>query len=68
MGWRSATPPIFKSIESRYGVSPPVLLAIWGPRDDFGSTSGNFSMIRSIATLAYDCRRSEMFTASCSTR
>ena len=55
--------PIFKSIEARYGVSPPVLLAIWGLETDFGSTSGNFSMIRSIATLAYDCRRSEMFTA-----
>ena len=55
--------PIFRSIESRYGVSPPVLLAIWGLETDFGSTSGNFSMIRSIATLAYDCRRSEMFTA-----
>ncbi len=55
--------PIFKSIEARYGVSPPVLLAIWGLETDFGSTSGNFSMIRSIATLAYDCRRSDMFTA-----
>ncbi len=55
--------PIFRSIEARYGVSPPVLLAIWGLETDFGATSGNFSMIRSIATLAYDCRRSEMFKA-----
>ena len=55
--------PIFQRIEARYGVSPPVLLAIWGLETDFGSTSGNFSMIRSIATLAYDCRRSDMFKA-----
>ena len=55
--------PMFKNIEARYGVSPPVLLAIWGLETDFGSTSGNFSMIRSIATLAYDCRRSDMFKA-----
>ena len=55
--------PIFKSIEARYGVSPPILLAIWGLETDFGSTAGNFPMIRSIATLAFDCRRSDMFRA-----
>ena len=55
--------PIFARIEQKYGVSAPILLAIWGLETDFGSTSGNFSMIRSVATLAYDCRRSEMFKA-----
>jgi len=42
-------------------VSPPVLLAIWGLETDFGATHGNFRMIQSLATLAYDCRRSDMF-------
>ena len=55
--------PVFARIEQRYGVSPPVLLAIWGLETDFGATSGNFPMIRSLATLAYDCRRSDMFKA-----
>ncbi len=55
--------PVFASIEQRYGVSPPVLLAIWGLETDFGAVSGSFPTIRSIATLAYDCRRSEMFKA-----
>jgi membrane-bound lytic murein transglycosylase B len=55
--------PVFASIEQRFGVSPPVLLAIWGLETDFGAVSGSFPTIRSIATLAYDCRRSEMFKA-----
>ena len=55
--------PVFASIEQRYGVSPPVLLAIWGLETDFGAVSGTFPTIRSIATLAYDCRRSDMFKA-----
>ena len=55
--------PVFASIEQRYGVSAPVLLAIWGLETDFGAVSGTFPTLRSIATLAYDCRRSEMFKA-----
>jgi membrane-bound lytic murein transglycosylase B len=55
--------PVFSRIEQRYGVSPPVLLAIWGLETDFGAVSGNFATIRSIATLAFDCRRSDMFKA-----
>ena len=53
---------IFQRIEQQYGVSPPILLAIWGLETDFGATHGNFRMIQSLATLAFDCRRSEMFT------
>jgi membrane-bound lytic murein transglycosylase B len=55
--------PIFAKIEAEYGVSPPVLLAIWGLETDFGAVRGNFRTIQSIATLAYDCRRSDMFKA-----
>ena len=55
--------PIFASIEQRYGVSSPVLLAIWGLETDFGAVGGNFQTIRAIATLAFDCRRSDMFKA-----
>ena len=55
--------PIFSRIEQKYGVSPPVLLAIWGLETDFGAVGGNFQTIRAIATLAFDCRRSDMFRA-----
>jgi len=53
---------IFKSIERKYGVPAPVILAIWGLETNYGSFSGNMSVLRSLATLAYDCRRSEFFT------
>jgi lytic murein transglycosylase len=48
-------------IEKQYGVPGPILIAIWGMETDFGSGSGNMSTIRSLATLAFDCRRSDFF-------
>ena len=53
---------LFASIQSRYGVPPGPLLAIWGMETGFGTQRGNQNMLASIATLAYDCRRSEYFT------
>lgn len=49
-------------IERRYGVPPEVIVAIWGMETGFGSNSGKKSVVRSLATLAYDCRRSKFFT------
>lgn len=54
---------LFQRIESQFGVPGPVLVAIWGLETDFGAFVGNFATIRSLATLAYDCRRSDMFRA-----
>src|SRR6201997_49726 len=53
---------LFESIQSRYGVPPGPLIAIWGMETGFGSQRGNQNMLSSIATLAYDCRRPEYFT------
>jgi len=50
-------------IEQTYGVPGEVLVAIWGLETDFGVNIGKFPTIRSLATLAYDCRRSDMFRA-----
>jgi lytic murein transglycosylase len=50
-------------IEQSYGVPGEVLVAIWGLETDYGVNIGKFSTLRSLATLAYDCRRSEMFRA-----
>jgi lytic murein transglycosylase len=50
-------------IEQSYGVPGEVLVAIWGLETDFGVNNGKFSTMRSLATLAYDCRRSETFRA-----
>ena len=48
-------------IEARFGVPAPVIIAIWGLETGYGANSGNMSILRSLATLAYDCRRSEFF-------
>jgi membrane-bound lytic murein transglycosylase B len=53
---------LFSSIQSRTGVPPGPLLAIWGMETGFGTQRGNQNMLASIATLAYDCRRSAYFT------
>src|SRR6202012_5102925 len=53
---------LFASIEQRYGVPAGPLIAIWGMESAFGSQRGNKNMLSSIATLAYDCRRPELFT------
>jgi lytic murein transglycosylase len=37
------------------------LVAYWGLETDFGKVQGNLPSIRSLATLAYDCRRPEQF-------
>ena len=50
-------------IEQTYGVPGEVLVAIWGLETDFGANTGKYPTLRSLATLAYDCRRSDMFKA-----
>ena len=49
-------------VQQRFGVPPGVLVAIWGLETNYGAdTAGKYSIIQSIATLAYDCRRSAFF-------
>ena len=45
-----------------YGVSDRVLVAIWGIESSFGRVTGDFDIVRSLATLAHDGRRRELFT------
>ena len=52
---------MFRRIEQKYGVPGPVLVAFWGLETDFGAFMGKSDSIRSIATLAWDCRRPELF-------
>jgi lytic murein transglycosylase len=53
----------FAKIQQQYGVPGPVLVAFWGLETDFGKVMGNMESIRSLATLSFDCRRPEKFTA-----
>src|SRR3954463_12404316 len=54
---------VLSRIEQTYGVPGEVLVAIWGLETDFGVNIGKFQTMRSLATLAYDCRRADMFKA-----
>ncbi len=59
---KSQNSSLFKRIQKRYGVPPGILLAIWGMESSFGRYMGKMPAIRSLATLAYDCRRTAFFT------
>ncbi|RXF75101.1 lytic murein transglycosylase [Hansschlegelia zhihuaiae] len=52
---------VFDRVEQRYGVEAPVILAIWGMETAFGAIQGKKNVFNGLATLAYDCRRTEMF-------
>ena len=49
-------------VEKKYGVPKEILLTVWGLETGFGSFNGNKPIFQSLATLAYDCRRSKFFT------
>ncbi|MGZ8283469.1 MAG: lytic murein transglycosylase [Allosphingosinicella sp.] len=49
-------------IGRRYGVPPSVLVAIWGKETSYGSITGDFDLLNSLASLAYEGRRRELFT------
>src|SRR6478735_4060032 len=51
----------FTREEQQYGVPPAVIAGFWGLESDFGANMGKDQSIRSIASLAYDCRRADMF-------
>ena len=51
----------FNRIEAQFGVPGAVIVAIWGLETDFGANSGKSPTIRSLASLAYDCRRPDKF-------
>jgi lytic murein transglycosylase len=51
------------TIEQRFGVPGPVLVAIWGQETSFGGDSGSFPTYSALATLAWDCRRAERYRA-----
>lgn len=48
-------------IERRYGVPGPILFAIWGHETNYGSYTGDFDLARSLATLAWEGRRRDLF-------
>ena len=53
---------LLSRIEQRFGVPPAVIISIWGLETNYrAGGGGSMSITRSLATLAYDCRRSAFF-------
>ncbi|NJM81214.1 MAG: lytic murein transglycosylase [Tabrizicola sp.] len=52
----------FANLEARYGVPAGVIIAIHGMETGFGGFMGDTNVVSAIATLAYDCRRTDFFT------
>jgi membrane-bound lytic murein transglycosylase B len=52
---------LLTKLEAQYGVPGRYLVAFWGMESDFGRNTGDFSVVRSLATLAYDGRRAALF-------
>jgi len=49
-------------VEKQYGVPKELIVAIWGLESDFGTGDmGKLPVVRTIATMAHDCRRTELF-------
>jgi lytic murein transglycosylase len=53
---------LLSRIEQRFGVPPQIVVAIWGLESDFGRGDiGKMPVIRTLTTMAHDCRRTELF-------
>ena len=48
-------------VSRKFNVQPRFIIALWGIETDFGRITGGFPVIASLATLAFDGRRSSFF-------
>lgn len=52
---------VLEKIGREYGVDPCFIVSFWGMESSYGSYMGNFPVIASLATLAYDSSRKAFF-------
>ncbi|RJF91119.1 lytic murein transglycosylase [Sphingomonas cavernae] len=50
-------------IERETGVPEAIMVAIYGHETNYGSYTGDFDLLRALASLAYEGRRRDLFTA-----
>jgi lytic murein transglycosylase len=48
-------------VERQFGVPRQIVVAIWTLETDNGGDMGKLPVVRTLATLAHDCRRTELF-------
>jgi lytic murein transglycosylase len=52
---------LLQRVEQRFGVPKELIVAIWTMETDNGADQGKLPVVRTLATLAHDCRRTELF-------
>jgi lytic murein transglycosylase len=52
---------LLSRVEQRFGVPRTLIMAIWTMETDNGADQGKLPVVRTLATLAHDCRRTELF-------
>jgi lytic murein transglycosylase len=52
-----------QEIGRRFGVDPSIIIAIYGHETSYGAITGNFDVLNSLASLAYEGRREELFAS-----
>jgi lytic murein transglycosylase len=59
--WIAQNRALSNRIEQQFGVPMEIIVSIWALETNFGAQKGNLPIIRSVATLASDCRRQAFF-------
>ncbi len=62
-GLYGASRATLRAIEQEYGVPGEIILAIFGHETAYGQVKGGFDLSRSLATLAWEGRRRELFAS-----
>ncbi|MBC7798988.1 MAG: lytic murein transglycosylase [Gemmatimonadaceae bacterium] len=52
---------LLAQVNERYGVDPLIIVGIWGVESAFGTNKGNFRLVESLSTLAWEGRRAAFF-------
>ncbi len=58
---RAKNKEFYDSLEQAFGVPAGILIAIHGMETGFGNFMGDTNIVSAIATLTFDCRRSDFF-------
>ncbi|CEK09217.1 lytic murein transglycosylase [Legionella hackeliae] len=52
---------LLEAVGQHFGVDPCFIVSFWGMESSYGSYMGNFPVVKSLATLAYDSNRRDFF-------
>jgi membrane-bound lytic murein transglycosylase B len=54
---------LLRAVSVRYGVPTKTIMSLWAIESGFGTTMGDYKVVDSLATLAFDGRRPDFFRA-----